>query len=456
MRIGNSVYLKPISIISHLIILNVIFYYLLPNKPIFSYQTLYLSISWLIIAYFISFYNVYRLTKFQQIATKFLYQFVIFTLAYFSYYGFFDIINDLSYNLIIIGLTFVSIALFRIFFMLSLKKYRLKGGNYRNVVVIGNNSSIKKMTSFFNTRQEFGYRYIGYFSDKNQTDKKYLGNVQDAFSYILKEELGHDDCIHEIYCSIAELTQEKIKDFIDFADNNLKTLKFIPDSKEIFRKGMSIEYYDYLPVLHLRKSHLERPLNYLLKRIFDIFFSLLVIIFVFSWLVPILYVFVKLDSKGPLFFSQLRDGIDGGKFYCFKFRSMAQNDLSDKIQATRNDQRVTKVGRFIRKTSIDELPQFFNVFLGDMSVVGPRPHMLSQTEKFRNIVDKYMVRHFVKPGITGLAQVKGYRGEVEKNSDMENRIRYDIFYIENWSFFLDIKIVIQTVTNAIRGEDKAY
>jgi len=135
---------------------------------------------------------------------------------------------------------------------------------------------------------------------------------------------------------------------------------------------------------------------------------------------------------------------------------MYLNNLADDMQATKQDERVTKVGTFLRKSNMDELPQFINVLFGDMSVVGPRPHMLSQTKKYAKIVDKFMVRHFVKPGITGLAQVKGYRGEVEKNEDMENRIKLDIFYIENWSFLLDFKIIAQTITNTIKGEEKAY
>jgi putative colanic acid biosynthesis UDP-glucose lipid carrier transferase len=135
---------------------------------------------------------------------------------------------------------------------------------------------------------------------------------------------------------------------------------------------------------------------------------------------------------------------------------MAMNRHADHLQAGKNDMRVTTIGRFIRKTSIDELPQFYNVLFGNMSVVGPRPHMLKHTDEYANKVDKYMLRHFVKPGITGLAQVRGYRGEIESDSDIQGRIKFDIFYIENWSFFLDLKIILQTVLNVFSGEEKAY
>ena len=189
---------------------------------------------------------------------------------------------------------------------------------------------------------------------------------------------------------------------------------------------------------------------------FDLLFSTLIILAVLSWLTPLLWILIKIESKGPLFFKQVREGLNGHQFYCYKFRSMHQNDFEALKQTEKNDSRITKIGKFIRKTSIDELPQFINVFLGQMSVVGPRPHMLSQGEKFKSVVNKYAVRYFVKPGITGLAQVKGFRGEIETISDIQNRVKFDLFYIENWSFFLDIKIIFQTIFNALKGEKNAY
>ena len=168
-----------------------------------------------------------------------------------------------------------------------------------------------------------------------------------------------------------------------------------------------------------------------------------------------MFIIIKLESTGPLFFKQKRNGLNGETFNCYKYRSMSQNDNVDDIK-TRQYGRITRIGKFIRKTSIDELPQFYNVFKGEMSVVGPRPHMLSYTELYAKTVNKYMVRHFVKPGITGLAQVKGFRGEVEKQNDIENRVKMDIFYIENWSFLLDLKIVFLTIINVFKGEEKAY
>jgi len=221
----------------------------------------------------------------------------------------------------------------------------------------------------------------------------------------------------------------------------VKILKLIPDSNDIYNK-MKLDYYGFVPVLSVRELSFDKPLIKLSKRMFDIIFSLIVVVFILSWLTPILYFLIKKETKGPLFFKQIREGVKGETFLCYKYRSMGVNRNADRLQATKGDLRITKIGAFLRKTSIDELPQFINVLKGEMSVVGPRPHMLSQSEIFKKIVKKYMVRHFVKPGITGLAQVKGYRGEIETDSDIKNRVKYDIFYIENWSFFLDIKIIL--------------
>ena len=175
-----------------------------------------------------------------------------------------------------------------------------------------------------------------------------------------------------------------------------------------------------------------------------------------SWLTPLIAIFIKVESNGPVFFTQLRNGHNFKPFKCYKFRSMIKNPIADLVQVSRNDSRITFFGQLLRKTSLDEMPQFFNVLLGEMSVVGPRPHMLSHTDMYAKKIDKFMVRHFVKPGITGLAQVSGYRGEVETDKDIIGRVQHDIFYIENWSFFLDLKIIFQTFFNTIKGEEKAY
>lgn len=215
-------------------------------------------------------------------------------------------------------------------------------------------------------------------------------------------------------------------------------------------------YSGYFPVISQRTIPFDESLHKNSKRFFDVVFSTLIISGILSWLIPVLAIIIKMDSKGPVFFVQKRNGLNNREFKCFKFRSMEINDLADIEQVSKNDKRITRVGKFIRKTSIDELPQFFNVLLGEMSVVGPRPHMVSHTNMYAERIDKFMVRHFIKPGITGLAQTKGFRGEVETDKDIINRVRYDIFYIEKWSLLLDLKIIFNTVYNTLKGDKKAY
>jgi undecaprenyl-phosphate galactose phosphotransferase/putative colanic acid biosynthesis UDP-glucose lipid carrier transferase len=205
-----------------------------------------------------------------------------------------------------------------------------------------------------------------------------------------------------------------------------------------------------------RKEPLEAPINRLTKKAFDVVFSFFVIVGIFSWLFPVLMILVKLSSPGPIFFRQKRSGEDNRDFTCLKFRTMRVNQLADELQATAKDPRITKLGAFMRKTNLDELPQFFNVLWGNMSVVGPRPHMLKHTQEYSALIDNYLVRHFAKPGITGWAQVNGYRGETKELIEMKKRVEFDIWYIENWSFLLDLKIVWLTVRNMVKGEEKAY
>jgi len=444
-----SIYIKPISIIVNLIIINLFLKIFLKEGYSGIWHITFINLSWLIISYHLNFYNFRRYNKNVDVVSRLFLQFLIFTFVYFAYYSLTNKpINSVDHIKILVYI-FLTITIFRSLYLFALKKYRIEGGNFRNIIFVGSNKSMQNVNNFIEDHPELGYKILGCFSN-NKVSKNYLGEIESSFNYSI------DNTVDEIICSISELSKEQIKKFIDFTDNNLIVLKLIPDTKDVYTTKMNVEYYDYMPILSLRKIPFDDPVNQFFKRFFDIIYSLFIILFILSWLTPILFILIKLESKGPLFFKQVRDGLNGETFECYKYRSMYLNNQSDDIQATKKDLRVTKIGRFIRKTSIDELPQFFNVFIGDMSIVGPRPHMLSQTKKYSKIVDKFMVRHFVKPGITGLAQIRGFRGEVEKNEDMENRVKLDIYYIENWSFFLDLKIIGQTILNVIKGEDKAY
>lgn len=440
--------IKPLFGLIDLVVINVsIFYFEINLKESIYLFIVYINISWIIISVKNHFYEVHRNTRIIQIVPLLFRQMVLFSIIIYAFIGFFKqpIMSRLALGnyLLLVSLL---ICVFKFLTSFLLKKYRtVLRGNIRKVIVIGTNEKSRQLIKTFNTRLDYGYNFKANFDTK---DKNF--SLSTCFDYII------ENSIDEIYFSVAELSNKQINRLIDFADNNLRELKFIPDNKEIYSKKLKYEYYDYIPVLSLRAIPLQEPVNQFVKRIFDILFSLFIIVFVLSWLTPILAILIKLESKGPVFFKQSRNGFNYQEFDCYKFRSMTPNKDAHLHQATKGDLRITKMGAFIRKTSIDELPQFFNVLFGDMSVVGPRPHMVSHTNMYAQRIDKFMVRHFVKPGITGLAQVSGFRGEVETDNDIINRVKYDIFYIENWSLLLDIKIMIQTLSNALQGEEKAY
>lgn len=443
-----SGFLRPISYGIDLFLIHYFAYYFFGNTfPYFNY-VIFLSIAWFLLSLKSGFYEIYRFTQFSKIMTLIGRQGIIFGLLVFAFFGFyndFPIPAKQIFKYLIVVLLCITTVKLGIYYLL--KKYRLYwGGNVRNVVIIGLNRKTDQLRNFFLDNPVYGYKLHKIF-DLKDADKD---SIESSMDFILKEN------IDEIYCSIAELSNIDLLKLIEFSDNNLKILKFLPDNKDIYSKKLDFTYYGVLPILSMRKIPMDKPFNKFIKRSFDIILSLFVIIFILSWLTPVLGLFIKLESKGPVFFKQKRNGLDYQEFYCYKFRSMNPSPLADLHQMTRGDERVTKVGRLIRKTSIDELPQFINVLKGDMSVVGPRPHMVSHTHMYAVRIDKFMVRHFIKPGITGLAQVSGFRGEVETESDIINRVKYDIFYLENWNLFLDIKIVFQTIYNALRGEEKAY
>ncbi len=443
-----SGYLRPISYLIDLSIINAFAaLYLFENIDPLIF-VVFMSVSWILLSIYSNFYEVYRYTRVVFIFALAIRQGILFLLLIFAFFGFYNHYDISASTIVKFALSsLLLIILFKFTIYYLLQKYRADfGGNYRNTVILGKNKKTRDLKEFFLKNPELGYSYKGTFSFNGDAEQ----SLKECFEYIRNEK------IDEIYCSISELNSEQINEVVDFADNNLKILKFIPDNKEIYSKKLKYEYYDYLPILSLRSIPLQDSINQVLKRIFDIAFASVVIIFILSWLTPLVAIFIKLESKGPVFFKQSRNGFNYKEFDCYKFRSMTPNEDAHLYQATRGDHRVTQVGKFIRKTSIDELPQFFNVLFGDMSVVGPRPHMVSHTDMYAKRIDKFMVRHFVKPGITGLAQVSGFRGEVESDKDIIGRVKYDIFYIENWSLLLDLKIIFQTFLNVVKGEDKAY
>ena len=349
----------------------------------------------------------------------------------------------------------VYLVLFRYLFMKIIKGIRVSGYNFKQVLIVGATPSGLKIAETLTLDLSYGYRVVGFADDEVhpevRKDTPVICDLEGIASYVVKYK------IDEMYIALGIHKAHEITRLIKLGERFMIRVKIIPDFQEYTKtKKVLVDFYENTPVLTLRQEPLEQPLNRIAKKIFDVVFALGVIVLIFPWLFPILIMLIKLGSKGPVFFKQARTGEDQQAFTCLKFRTMRVNTLSDELQATKNDPRITKLGAFMRKTNLDELPQFFNVLSGSMSVVGPRPHMLRHTEQYSELINNYLVRHFAKPGITGWAQVNGYRGETKKVEDMKHRVECDIWYIENWTFLLDLKIIWRTVTNIFRGEKNAF
>jgi putative colanic acid biosynthesis UDP-glucose lipid carrier transferase len=324
----------------------------------------------------------------------------------------------------------------------------------KRVVILGYNKMGKKLASMLATDKN-KVAIEGYFEDYNQVQElsmyPILGNLRDCLDYSIKNQVS------EIYSTFLPKDNEYLYELAEIAEDNFIRVRFALDYDLLINRNMHVDFLEDVPVLSLRREPLTELGNRIKKRAFDIVFSFLVILFLLSWLMPLIALLIRLDSKGPVFFTQNRLGRDKKVIKVFKFRSMKTMDKDGEFkQATKDDDRITKVGRFIRKTSLDELPQFFNVLVGDMSICGPRPHALKMNDDYKTLINKYMIRHFLKPGISGWAQVNGYRGETKDLKDVEGRIEHDIWYMENWTFWLDIKIIFLTAYNIIKGEKNAY
>ncbi|WP_220576198.1 undecaprenyl-phosphate glucose phosphotransferase [Bacteroides sp. FSHCM14E1] len=356
---------------------------------------------------------------------------------------------------LIFYLTFTTLLVcYRLLFRRLLKCYRKHGGNSRSIILVGSNSNIIELYHQMTDDVTSGFRVIGYFDDQPGSrfpeKVKYLGQPRKIVDYLKRGG------IEQVYCCLPSARSEEILPIIDYCENHLIRFFSVPNVRSYLKRRMYFELLGNVPVLCIRQEPLSFTENRFRKRTFDIVFSLLFLCTLFPVIYIIVGLTIKITSPGPIFFKQKRSGEDGREFWCYKFRSMKVNAQSDTLQATLHDPRKTRFGNFLRKSSIDELPQFINVLLGDMSVVGPRPHMLKHTEQYSQLINKYMVRHFVKPGVTGWAQVTGFRGETHELWQMEGRVQRDIWYIEHWTFMLDLYIIYKTVRNALEGEKEAY
>lgn len=353
-------------------------------------------------------------------------------------------------------LLIVIIVIYRLTFRYFLGLYRKNGGNVRKVILVGSHENMQELYHCMTDDPTSGFSVLGYFEDspceRYPQELAYLGKPKDV-AYYLMCNVGNVD---QLYCSLSSARSAEIVPIINYCENHLVRFFSVPNVRNYLKRRMHFEMLGNVPVLTIRREPLELFENRVLKRIFDVTCSSLFLCTIFPFIYLIVGIAIKVSSPGPVFFKQKRSGEDGREFWCYKFRSMRLNAQCDTLQATERDPRKTRVGDFIRKTNIDELPQFINVLKGNMSLVGPRPHMLKHTEEYSHLINKYMVRHFVKPGITGWAQVTGYRGETKELWQMEGRVQRDIWYIEHWTFILDLYIMYKTVYNVIRGDKDAY
>ncbi|MCA4895446.1 MAG: exopolysaccharide biosynthesis polyprenyl glycosylphosphotransferase [Cytophagales bacterium] len=405
------------------------------------YLLIYSSLAWL---FLVLVSNPYGITKNwtlpkiikSQIVFLLIHLMVVTSLILFfkRSYGFFQI-----GTIYIVFVPIFFLSKLAIFYVRKLKTEEVA----RNYLLIGRNELSFELRRYFLVHPAERFRFVGYID----LSESFVDQVQD---FCATNE------VHQIFCCAPEVTEQEMSRLVNFGLNSLIQVKIVIDAGSISKRALKLDDNDHQPVFEVAVIPLDETRNQLVKRIFDIIFSAAFSLLVLSWLIPIIALLIKLDSRGPVFFVQKRNGQKNIPFGCIKFRTMVVNNESDTKQATKNDSRITRLGKFLRKSSIDELPQFINVITNDMSLIGPRPHPIKLNEEFADRINNIMARHYVKPGITGLAQCMGYRGETKDLADMENRVRLDRYYIENWSFWLDIRIIFLTIISLLRGSEKAY
>ena len=400
----------------------------------YKYTTLIIvvNLSWLGVT---SIQKVYRLDSFTK-RSRYLIAFAIAILLQLLITIAFNGLTKALYSRLFLIYFYASfvivVSLGRLLTLKLYEKYLKKKFKESVVVLFGEEAKLNEVKQFF--RKNLSLK-------KQKIENLYVKEkLIDQLSVIIKK---HD--ISELYLPLSTFNEDEIEFISNFCDNHFIRLRLIFDWKGIGARKLVATKLDQTSIFKVALTPLDDPFNALVKRVYDLVFSILVLLFVFSWFFPLVAIAIKISSKGPIFFIQQRSGMNNTVFNCYKFRSMKQNLHADVRQATQNDPRITKIGKFLRNTSLDELPQFINVIKGEMSVVGPRPHMVKHTEEYSQLVGNFMNRHAVRPGITGLAQVKGYRGEIDDFSLLQNRIRLDRFYVNNWSLYFDVRILFQTL-----------
>ena len=350
---------------------------------------------------------------------------------------------------------FVVLSIYRVIIRHLLIGYCAKGKHKSYAVFIGGGNNMQMLYEEMDSSLASIYEVVGYFdvapNDTLSSQCPYLGNP-DSFADFMSEKAD----IKHVFCSLSMDQGRYNVPITNYCENHLLYFHGVPNVCKGFPRRIWHSMVGNMPILNLRYEPLSKMENRLLKRVFDIILSGIFLITIYPLVYLIVGIIIKMTSPGPILFKQMRTGLNGVEFKCYKFRSMKVNEEADKKQATVDDPRKTRFGEFLRRSNIDELPQFINVFKGEMSIVGPRPHMLVHTEIYAQLIDKYMVRHFIKPGVTGWAQTNGFRGETKELSQMEGRVKADIWYMEHWTIVLDLYIIYKTVANVIVGEKNAY
>ena len=456
-------YLQITLIVLDLIVLNLVYllFHFALSKHIDSNAndayTLYWTISialWLLLSFFLRTYAEKIILNFEHFTKRTIQVYLVWIIFLMFYLFFF---RELRLSRLFIVSTiagFGSGLLINRFIYLGINKY-FSTSNYliKKVIILGYNDTAKKLAKYFE-EDGLNTQLIGYI--ENEENIQELSNYPVLAGISDTLQVAKEMDIQEIFSTITPEQNKDIYQLMQQSERECIRFKIVPNLSLFITREVHIEYFGELPILSLRSEPLDDVGNRIKKRSLDIIVSSLTIIFILSWLMPLLGLLIFLESGFPIFFKQLRTGKDKKPFYCWKLRSMKSNKEANIKQATQNDSRITKIGHFLRKTSLDEFPQFINVFRGEMSLVGPRPHMVKHTSDYSQIVDEYMIRQFIKPGITGWAQINGYRGEITNPEQIQMRVNKDIWYLENWTLWLDIQILFLTIYFIFKGDEKAY
>lgn len=453
-RIRYSRYLKSIIILLDLLVVAsvFVFYFLITNKNAVhdrllwyenSFPLLLVLCFWVLLSGRTKIYNITRNLTYILFVERFIIHFLLFIIGL-------VLIRKVSNNQFFGSeLTWLSLYLFAFVFSIKsviyflIRYFRSLGINNRNVMFLSENHSTEVLKKIIEDRKDFGYKVFNYDSPEITPEKLV--------------DFWKRNGIHTLFLPIQNTLSDRMQnEILKLAESSKVHISLIPSISKSNFFFYDLEYVQTQPVLNQTKYPLEYYSNFLLKRIFDIIFSVLVLLLICSWLFPLIALLIKRNSKGPVFFIQKRYGFHEEVFNCIKFRTMVVNDYSSTKTTSENDVRITGIGKFLRKTSLDELPQFINVLKGEMSVVGPRPHMIAVDDYYKPKIGRYGLRSLVNPGITGLAQVNGLRGDSgDVEIEMNKRILADAFYVRNWSFVMDLVIILKTVLLVIKGDKKA-